>query len=49
MDMGYNDAINTVKSHGEGFSSLDELIHYHAVKKSGSGKPTVGSHSFGEF
>jgi len=47
MDMGYKDAINTVKSSSNGFSSLEELIHYHALKK--SGKPTVGSSSFGTF
>jgi len=47
MDMGYNDAKNTVKQHNEGFNSIDDLVHYHALKK--SGKPTVGSHSFGTF
>ena len=47
MDMGYKDAIKTVKSHGNGFSSIDDLIHYHALKK--SGKPTVGSSCFGTF
>lgn len=47
MDMGYNDAKNTVDSHGNGFSSIDDLIHYHSLKK--SGKPVVGSASFGTF
>ena len=47
MDMGYNDAKNTVQSHAQGFNSIDDLVHYHSLKK--SGKPTVGSSSFGTF
>lgn len=35
-----------VKNH-QNYASLDDLVHYHALKK--SGKQMVGSSSFGSF
>jgi hypothetical protein len=33
--MGYSDAQNTINNQTMGFDSLDNLIHYHALKKTG--------------
>lgn len=37
IEMGRQDALNVINnSTANGYSSLDNLIHYHAMKKSGN-------------
>ena len=45
--MGYSDAQNTINNQTMGFSSLDNLIHYHALKKTGNDE--IKNHTFGSF
>lgn len=44
IDMGYSDAQNVISGDT---NSLDDLIHYHALKKSGNKEVT--NHSYGSF
>lgn len=45
--MGIMDAQNVINNAGEGISSLDNMIHYHALKK--TGHPSIMNHTFGSF
>ena len=47
FDMGFKDAQKKIDEQAAGHSSLDHLIHYHALKKSGN--PSINGHSFGSF
>lgn len=43
-DLGFKDGVNAAKNPS---ASLDDMIHYHALKKSGSA--AVRKHSYGSF
>ena len=45
--MGVADAEATINAQSEGVSSLDTLIHYHALKKTGD--EAIKGHTFGSF
>lgn len=45
--MGVKDAQATIDGQTEGISSLDTLIHYHALKKTGNDE--IKNHTFGSF
>ena len=45
--MGMKDAQTTIDNHGLGVSSLDNMIHYHALKKTGD--PAIMNHTLGSF
>jgi len=48
IEMGRQDATNVINNSTENaYSSLDNLIHYHAMKKSGDQK--ILTHSYGSF
>jgi hypothetical protein len=45
--MGVKDAENTINNQEMGISSLDNMIHYHALKKTGD--PSIMNHTLGSF
>ena len=45
--MGFKDAQDVIDGNENGISSLDTLIHYHALKK--SGHPSIKAHTYGSF
>ena len=47
IEMGRQDALNVINNSTTGYSSLDNLIHYHALKKSGN--PQILTHTYGSF
>lgn len=47
FSMGYSDAQTTIDKQSMGVSSLENLIHYHALKKSGNQE--INGHTFGSF
>lgn len=45
--MGLKDAQDTINAQTEGVYSIDDLIHYHSLKKSGD--ESIKNHTYGSF